>query len=266
LIRAAGSRQRAAGRESGRALSADVGAVFDLGPDPDSSRRRPAAGSRARSRIGESERVSRPGTCYRELDDSDDDEEARMGTWEASWEMEMPVESPEDLLLGLVIRDLVHGSSYDVEIAETGVELLVDYAAGDEIEPGAYRLLIGAEVEGPEDAAILQEFTEEVLDGMVAEAEQLIVQRQELAEVTADELRFTVVDEDEERWDLVVPDWVAPDGAEIPFGFRPFLERTGDPWPGNEVIDEHGRVVLVPFEGTVRMYGIPAPTEVEGGG
>ena len=65
--------------------------------------------------------------------------------------------------------------------------------------------------------------------------------------------------EDQERWDLVAPDWLAPDGAEVPFGFRSFDAKSGEVWPDNEVLDAHGRVVLVPDGDEILVFGIPAP-------
>jgi hypothetical protein len=72
-------------------------------------------------------------------------------------------------------------------------------------------------------------------------------------------LEFRVVPEEEERWDLVTPDWLAPDGAEVPFGFRPFDSSKNEPWPANDVLDAHGRVVLVPEGDDLLVFGIPAP-------
>ncbi len=60
-------------------------------------------------------------------------------------------------------------------------------------------------------------------------------------------------------WDLIVPDWLAPDGAVVPFGFRPFVADADQPWPTDEVIDAHGRVVLVPENGMAHLFGVPAP-------
>ncbi len=56
-----------------------------------------------------------------------------------------------------------------------------------------------------------------------------------------------MVPEDEERWDLVIPDWLAPDDAEVPFGFRSFDKVSGEPVPDNAAFDAHGRVIAVPF-------------------
>jgi hypothetical protein len=188
------------------------------------------------------------------------EEEVAMAKWESSWEFEMPAEAPEDLLVALVVRDLLHGSSYDVALEEQGGEMAVDFVAGDELEEQTFRLLIGAEVEGPEDHELLQELTEQVLEELIEEAETLVEERVELGEMAAERVVFRAVKEDEERWDLVIPEWLAPDGAEAPFGYRGYLADSGEPWPGNSELEAHGRVVMVPHGGVVKLYGIPAPT------
>jgi len=184
-----------------------------------------------------------------------------MATWNTGWEIEFPATNADEVLLALVVRDLIHGASFDVEAEETGAEFAVDYTAGDEIEDGEYRLLLMAEVDGPEDAALLQAFTEQALEELIEEAEAAIAERSEVLEVALKQLRFEIVPEDEERWDLVIPDWFAPDGAEVPFGFRSIDDATGEPVPDNAALDAHGRVVAVPFEGQVFFVGIPAPEE-----
>ncbi len=184
-----------------------------------------------------------------------------MTTWNTGWEIEFPAETADEVLLALVVRDLIHGASFDVEAEETGAEFAVDYTAGDELEDGSYRLLLMAEIEGPEDAALLQAFTEQALEELIEEAEALVAERSALTDVPLSQIRFEVVPEDEERWDLVIPDWLAPDGAEVPFGFRGFDVATGDPVPDNATLDEHGRVIAFPFEERLVLVAIPAPAE-----
>ena len=184
-----------------------------------------------------------------------------MATWNTGWEIEFPATNADEILLALVVRDLIHGASFDVEAEETGAEFAVDYTAGDELDDGGYRLLLMAEVDGPEDAALLQAFTEQALEELIEEAEAAIAERFPVREVPLEQLRFAVVPEDEERWDLVIPDWFAPDGAEVPFGFRSFDDASGDPVPDNAALDAHGRVVAVPFDNMVHFVGIPAPEE-----
>ena len=184
-----------------------------------------------------------------------------MATWNTGWEIEFPATSADEVLLALVVRDLIHGASFDVESEDTGAEFAVDYTAGDELEDGDYRLLLMAEVDGPEDAALLQVFTEQALEELIEEAEALLAERTPLKDVPLSDLRFDAVPEDEERWDLIVPDWLAPDGAEVPFGFRGFDVASNEPVPDNATLDAHGRVIALPFEDRIFFVGIPAPEE-----
>ena len=183
-----------------------------------------------------------------------------MESWETGWEVGFPASSTEELLVALVVRDLVHGSSFDVEAVEDGAELAFDFVAGDELEGDEYHLLLSAEVAGTDNRETVQAFTEQMLEDLLGEAEELVGQKQDLGSKPGGEIEFRAVSEDEERWDLVVPDWLAPDGAEVPFGFRAFESSGGGVWPANDVLDAHGRVVLVPDADGFRLFGIPAPT------
>ncbi len=184
-----------------------------------------------------------------------------MAKVETTLVLEFPADTPEALLLALAVRDLLHGSSYDVE-DQNGHELAADFVAGDEIDGTLYRLLIGAEVEGTKDAEVVGELAEQIVDELIGEAEDLVEQRVELGRLPHAEVSFRPVSEDEERWDLVIPDWLAPDGAEVPFGFRSFRAADGSLWPDDETLDGHGRVVVVSHGDEVHLFAIPAP-EVE---
>jgi hypothetical protein len=177
--------------------------------------------------------------------------------WEAEWQVGFRANSPEELLVALVVRDLLHGSSFDVEHESGNLE--VDYLVGDEPGDGLYSLLVTARVEGVEDRQVVQGLTERLLEELVVEAESLVESRRALASIDFGALAFRPVPEHEERWDLVVPDWLAPDGAEVPFGFRPALVETGEWWPSDAELDEYGRIVLVPDSSTARLFAIPAP-------
>jgi hypothetical protein len=184
-----------------------------------------------------------------------------METWETGWEVAFTASTADELLLALVVRDLVHGTSFDVEVEEDGTTMELDFVAGDEHQDGGYLLLLSVEVRGTDNREIVQAFTEQMLEEMVGEAETLTAERDEIAARPAAEVVFRAVPEDEERWDLVIPDWLAPDGAEVPFGFRSFAPSADAPWPSNDQIDAHGRVMLIPDGETIRLIGIPAPAE-----
>ncbi len=189
---------------------------------------------------------------------------AESTTWESSWEVEFPASEREHLLVALVVRDLVHGMSIDLELADSDSLLAVDYLAGDEGGEGEYKLLLTASVAGPESPDSLQKLTESVLDELIVEAEDLVQKSELIASEPLEALEFRTVSEEEERWDLVVPDWLAPDGAEVPFGFRPMLVATGSPWPSDVELGAHGRVVLVPYGDTAHLYGIPVTADEDG--
>jgi hypothetical protein len=182
-----------------------------------------------------------------------------MATWETGWEIDFPAATVNEMMLALVVRDLVHGSSFDVEAVEDGTELAFDFLAGDELDGESYRLLLSAEIGGSDNRELVQAFTEQMLEELVAEAEELTSQREDLGVRPAGKVVFETVPEDEERWDLVIPDWLAPDSAEVPFGFRAFEAAGGKPWPDNGALDAHGRVIVVPFDDTIHLFGIPAP-------
>jgi hypothetical protein len=185
-------------------------------------------------------------------------------TWEASWEVQFPASSADELLLALVVRDLLHGASFDVEGDREGDNLALDYLTGDELDGDGYRLLVTVEACGGRDAEAVQEVTEQVLDQLVEEAESLVAEPRSLGSAAMDELEFRPVPEDEERWDLVLPDWLAPDGAEVPYGYRSFHRGPLEPWPTDAELDRHGRIVGVPFGGRLHLFAIPAPTDDAG--
>ena len=182
-------------------------------------------------------------------------------SWDAGWGIGCPAATIDELLLALVVRDLVHGSSFDVEAVEDGSEIALDFLAGDELDGETYQLILTAEVAGSENRDMVLAFTEEMLEGLVDEAQELISQREDLGSKKTSELVFRTIAEDEERWDLVAPDWLAPDGAEIPFGFRSYEAGGARSWPDDEALDAHGRVILVPFGDAVHAFGIPAPAD-----
>jgi hypothetical protein len=183
--------------------------------------------------------------------------------WEAAWEIAFAAGTLEELLIALVVRDLVHGASFDVEAEADGTELALDFFAGDELDGESYHLLLSAEIGGEEKPEMVREFTEQMLEQMIDESEELVERKTELGSRSLDELVFRAVPEDEERWDLVIPDWLAPDGAEVPFGFRSYVVDGDEAWPSDGALDEYGRVILVPFAGAAHLFGIPAPAEPE---
>ncbi len=181
-----------------------------------------------------------------------------MEPWLASFEVEFPVSTVEELLLALVVRDMVYGTSFDVETEDGGQTFQVDVTASEEIDAENYQLLVEAEIRGFEDPETARAFLQQILEEAVDDAERLVEGRSEFGVIRADEIEMRVVPEDDERWDLVIPDWLAPEGAEVPFGFRAFREGVDHPFPSNADLDGAGRIVMVPFGGQFSLFAIPA--------
>jgi hypothetical protein len=169
------------------------------------------------------------------------------------------------MLVALVLRDLVHGCSIDLELVDSRAVAELDFTAGDELDGSVYRLVVEVEVRGPDERQAVTEAAEEILDEMLAEAEELMAARQELGSLPLRELQLRPVGEAVERWDLVIPDWLAPEDAEVPFGFRPFRRGSDELWPDDALLDRHGRIVLVPHGGTATLFAIPSPADEAAG-
>ncbi len=181
-----------------------------------------------------------------------------MEPWLASFEIAFPASTVEELFLALVVRDMVYGTSFDVETEDGGQAFQVDVTASEEIDAEKYQLLVEAEIRGIEEPETARAFLEQILEEAIDDAEQLVEQRKEFGAVAADEIEMRVVPEAEERWDLVIPDWLAPEDAEVPFGFRAFRTDSDQPFPSNADLDGAGRIVMVPFGGQFSLFAIPS--------
>jgi hypothetical protein len=182
-----------------------------------------------------------------------------MEKWLASFEIAFPAKTVEELLLALVVRDLVYGSSFDVESEESDEQFQVDVTASEEVDDEGYQLFVEAEITDTENQELAGEFLEQMLEGAVDEAEALVGARRNLGVRKQHEIEFRVVQEESERWDLVIPDWLAPEEAEVPFGFRGYLKETGEALPSDRDLDASGRIVMVPMDDEVHLVAIPAP-------
>ena len=67
--------------------------------------------------------------------------------------------------------------------------------------------------------------------------------------------------EADERPQLVIPEWLAPGEVDVPWGFRAY-DTKGKPWPDDDVVLAHDRLVLIPFGGEILLYALP-PIEDE---
>ncbi len=176
-----------------------------------------------------------------------------------SWELEFRRETAADVFVGLMVRDLLHGASYDLRPSGGDDVYAFDIEAADEFEDDMYRLAVDISIEGPDEPEVAQRIAMQLFDEVVEEAQELVAEAVMLGEEAAKDVVFVAVNEDVERWDLVVPDWLAPDGVVVPFGFRPTNRETGEQWPDDRLLDSYGRVVLVPDGKRLLLYGVPSP-------
>jgi hypothetical protein len=183
----------------------------------------------------------------------------------ASWELEFPCRQRQELLHALIVRDLLHGASFDLEVPDSDDEIALDCVAMDESDGEVYLLTVDAEVESKADAAVVHDLVVGLFEEIVDEAEQLVAVSKIVDSKKSAEVVFVHVEEYEERWDLVVPDWLAPDGAEVPFGFRPLLRGSSMQWPTDEQLNNHGRLVVVPDGDELHLVAIPSPATVARG-
>jgi hypothetical protein len=180
-------------------------------------------------------------------------------TIEHGWELELPAATPEQLLAALSARDRLFGRSVTLEPEDDpGKSVEVWLGTTDALEGTTYHLHIFAELAGPADYL---DAAKDALEDVVGDQIEIAAAEAEEAKLIetrpAAGIHFTRVGEDDERPELVIPEWLAPDEeVELPWGFRPF-EADGKAWPSDEVIKTHGRVAVVPTGEELRLYELP---------
>ena len=186
-------------------------------------------------------------------------------TIEHEWEVELPAGTPEQLLAALAARDRLFGQSISLEPEEdekNTVEVWIGTV--EALEGETFKLSIYAELTGPKqylEAAeeALEDIVGEQIEAAAVEAEQAkLLGRRPAAEVS-----FRRVGEDDERSELVIPEWLAPEGEEVelPMGFRGY-DSKGKPWPTDAELSKHERVVVLPVKDELLLYALP-PIEEE---
>jgi hypothetical protein len=177
---------------------------------------------------------------------------------EHEWELELPAATSEQLLAALTTRDRLYGQTITFEPEEdSGQEVEVWLASVESLEANKYKLGVYAEISGPKqylEAArdALQDIVSEHVEAAAAEAgEATLLERRPAAEI-----RFRKVGEDDEKPQLVIPEWLAPGEVDVPWGFRAF-DANGKAWPDDAVISAHDRLVLIPFDGELLLYALP---------
>jgi hypothetical protein len=189
-------------------------------------------------------------------------------TVEHEWEVELPGGTPEQLLAALAARDRLFGQSISLEPEEddkNAVEVWIGTV--EALEDSTFKLSIYAELTGPKqylEAAreALEDIVGEQIEAAAVEAEQAKL----LGRRPASEVTFRRVDEEDERTELIVPEWLAPEGdeVELPMGFRGF-DAKGEPWPSDKDLTDNGRVVVLPVKDELLLYALPPIEEEEEG-
>jgi hypothetical protein len=180
-------------------------------------------------------------------------------TIEHEWEIELPAGTAEEILAALSARDRLFGQSITLE-PEDDPAAAVEVWLGttDALADARFHLGVYAELTGPADyldAAV--DAVEDLVSEQIEEAGQEVEAAALLARRPLEELEFRLVEEDDERPQLIIPEWLAPsEEIELPWSFRSFT-REGSAWPDDAVLDAHERVALVPIAGEVLVFSLP---------
>ena len=182
-------------------------------------------------------------------------------TMEHEWEVELPAGTPEQLLVALAARDRLFGQSVSLEPeddAQNTVE--VWFGAAEALEGDTFHLAVYAELSGAQqylEAArdALEDIVGEQLEAAAIEAAEAKL----LGSRPASEVEFKAVKDDDQRPQLIIPEWLGPEGEEVemPWGFRAF-DAQGHPWPDDEMLAAHERLVVLPVGDELRLYSLPA--------
>jgi hypothetical protein len=177
---------------------------------------------------------------------------------EHEWELELPAATADQLLAALTTRDRLYGHSITLEPEEDEAKAVeVWLASVESLEKTTYRLDVYAEISGPKEyleAArdALEDIVSEQVEAAAAEAGDATL----LEKRPAAGIEFRKVSDDDERPQLVIPEWLAPGEVDVPWGFRAY-DAKGKPWPSDDLILAHDRLVLIPFGGELLLYALP---------
>jgi hypothetical protein len=177
---------------------------------------------------------------------------------EHEWELELPAATAEQLLAALTTRDRLYGQSITLEPEDDPAKAVeVWLASVESLEKGTYHLGVYAELAGPKE--FLEPARDAVQDIVSGQVEAAAVEAAEATLIESKkrtDVEFRNVDENDERPSLVIPEWLAPGEVDTPWEFRSY-GADGKPWPAEDVIQAHDRLVVVPFQDRLLLYALP---------
>jgi hypothetical protein len=184
-------------------------------------------------------------------------------TLEHEWELELPAGTPEQLLAALTARDRLFGQSITLEPEEDPKKAVeVWLGTTDALEGKTFHLGVYAELTGPaEFLEAARDALEDIIAGQIEAAAEEAGEAELLETTAAADIEFRQVPEEDEKMQLIMPGWLAPDDVDLPWGFLPF-GKDGKPWPGPKTVEAHERLVVLPVEGEYRLFSLP-PIEDE---
>jgi len=186
-------------------------------------------------------------------------------TREHEMEIELPASTAEELLTALAGRDRLYR---DITLEpeddlENPVEVMLN--AVDDMDGETLLLTIYADLEGPEEyLEAAQEAIEDIVGTELSLAAEDAKQGAMLDRRPQGELKVEAVGEEEERLNLILPCWLAPEEVDTPWGFH-LVDADGREWPGPELLEAHPRLAVVPFKEEFLLFSLPeVPDEDEG--
>jgi hypothetical protein len=187
-------------------------------------------------------------------------------TIEHEWEIELPGKTAEQLLAALNLRDRLFGQTLTLEPEDSPKDTVeVWLGTAEVLRDKMFHLGVFAEISGPKKHLegaqnLIEELVGEQVEEAAAEAEEAKV----VARRPAAEIEFRKVKDEDERPQLIIPEWLAPEEElELPWSFRSFEKDGGAAWPDEKLLEKHERIALVPSKKELLLYALPALEDEE---